>query len=100
MFGPKLSLYFSEMAEAAKKLSKSAERELKGLGVPLEGTRVTGESRGGVKEKTSRVAEIADKLDQQAKEAAAKRQEGLKESRQLHTPKSGTKSEELLLQAS
>ena len=59
-----------------------------GLG---EGTRATGEERGSVKQTAGRSA--ADKLTQQAKQAAQKRQEQLKEVRQIYTPKSGSRSE-------
>ena len=52
--------------------------------------RVTGEERGGVK-KTA-VKGAAERLTEQAKQAAQARQQSLKERRQIHTPKAGSKS--------
>ena len=79
-------------------MTSKAEREAKRLadfnqpGLGSEGSRRTGASRGGVKEGTTKVGGLAAKLDLQAKEAAEKRQLELKQSRQLYTPKSGSKS--------
>ena len=55
--------------------------------------RATGEERGGLKQVTTQVGGQADKLNRQGREQAARRQEELRQTRQIHTPKAGTKSE-------
>ena len=56
------------------------------------GFKATGEFRGSVKQSTTRVKDGAEKLNEQAKVAAEERRKKLTETRQLHTPKAGSKS--------
>ena len=79
------------MGEPKKRLS-AAEKELKDLGVDssvLEARR-TGEARGGVKQSTQKGVEPIVK---QRQLNATEREALLKKHRQMHTPKSGSKSE-------
>ena len=75
-----------------KKLSARAEKEIRDLQATSGEGRATGEQRGGVKKTETRVAGLAGKLEEQAKVAAAKRQAEMQKTRQMHTPKSGSKS--------
>ena len=58
--------------------------------------RVTDEERGGVKERSTCSSGAAEKLIEQAKNAAKDRQKKLTETRQMHIPKSGSQSDSAL----
>ena len=81
-----------------KKLSAAAARELKELQKASfedsdgELGRRTEEDRGEVKESTTQVQSVAQKLDEQAKLAAEARKKQFQATRQIHTSKSGSKS--------
>ena len=77
---------------ADKKLSARAEKEIRDLQAAGGEGRATGEQRGGVKKTETKVAGLACKLEEQAKVVAAKRQAEMQKTRQMHTPKSGSKS--------
>ena len=77
-------------AGAARELTKLQKASFEDSGGEL-GCR-TGEKRGGVKESTTEVKGVAQKLDEQAKLAAEARKKQFQATRQIHTPKSGSKS--------
>ena len=58
--------------------------------------RATGDERGGVKERSIRSSGAAEKLTEQAKNAAKDRHKKFADTRQMHTPKSGSKSDSAL----
>ena len=82
------------ITKAEREMRKLADHNAPGLmAVPA---RVTGEQRGGVKEATTKVKGAAEKLNSQVKEAAEERQKKLAQTRQIHTPKTGSKSDSAL----